>query len=92
MARELSLWCYTAASPKAFFLDANCLFPLLVWGMHFRMWTFYIAIGGVLFFWLLTRLGYSPTELLRRILRRTSGRQRNLQGWDRDVMRLRCRW
>jgi intracellular multiplication protein IcmT len=63
------MWRDTGLSPQFFVVDARILFPLFVFFMHISKITFYIALSGILVFWIMGRFGWTPQVLFRSILR-----------------------
>lgn len=61
MARTITEphWRDSARNPRFFIIDARAAFPLLVFLMHIRIWTFVLAVLAMLFFGLLERYGFS---------------------------------
>lgn len=62
MAIEASRWHWrnTAIQAHFFFLDASVALPILLWMVHMRQWTFYLAIGFMVVLWILDRKGFTP--------------------------------
>ena len=58
-------WRDSARRLKFFFLPGQAVYPLFIWIVYSRMWTFYIAIISSLFFAVLFRYGFSPRVFLR---------------------------
>jgi intracellular multiplication protein IcmT len=58
-------WRDSARPAKLFIIDANAAFPLLLFLVHIKTWTFIVAISFMLFFTLLRRYGYSISIFLR---------------------------
>lgn len=61
-------WRDSARTAKFFFIDAKAAFPIFLFLMHIRLWTFIIAVAIMVFFTLLNRFGYS-VEVFFRIFR-----------------------
>lgn len=83
-------WSYTAFTPLIGPIDARAILPMAVWALHMSWLTFYIAVAGVAFFWVVYRLGYSPSALLFAVIRSLMGSIRPVV--DRYTIRKRCRW
>jgi intracellular multiplication protein IcmT len=60
-------WCFTALRPRFFKLDAKAIFPLGLWLLHWRLWTFMVAIIGVMVMAALERWGLPPKMALGRL-------------------------
>ena len=54
--------------------DASVLIPLVLWFYHWRWWTFYTALGGVVFFIGLNMYGLTPVTFWRSLRCRLLGR------------------
>ena len=61
-------WRDSAKNARFFFIDAIAAFPMLLFLVHIKMWTFIIAMIAMTFFTILNRFGYS-VELFLRIVR-----------------------
>ncbi|MEI8054404.1 MAG: IcmT/TraK family protein [bacterium] len=58
-------WRDSARPARFFFIDASVAFPLLVFLVHIRLWTFILAVIVMAFFTVLGRYGYSVGVFLR---------------------------
>ncbi len=58
-------WRDSARSPRFFFVDALAAFPMLLFLLHIRWWTFYLAIASVLFFAILERFNFTVPVFIR---------------------------
>lgn len=58
-------WRDSARPAKFFIIDAKAAFPVFLFLLHIRLWTFIIAILATLFFTMLNRFGYSVEVFLR---------------------------
>lgn len=58
-------WRDTARSPRFFVVDARAAFPLLLFILHFKLWTFIVAIICMLFFAMLERFGFTVQIFFR---------------------------
>lgn len=67
---ENAHWRDSALQAKFFFVDAKAAFPLILFLMHIKLWTFIVAVIVMGFFALLSRYGYS-VEVFLRILKAT---------------------
>lgn len=61
------MWSNSALKAKLFFISANALFPMILFMGHIRLWTFYVAIGFILFLASLEYFGYTPIIVSRKI-------------------------
>lgn len=67
---ENAHWRDSARSAKFFFVDAKAAFPLILFLVHIKLWTFIVALIIMTFFTLLSRYGFS-VEVFLRIFRST---------------------
>jgi intracellular multiplication protein IcmT len=74
---ENAHWRDSARPARFFFIDANVAFPLLVFLVHIKLWTFILAVIVMAFFTLLSRYGYTVGVFLR-ILRSTLAGSRKM--------------
>jgi intracellular multiplication protein IcmT len=58
-------WRDSARTPKFFFIESWAAFPMLLFLLHIRWWTFILAIVFTIFFSLLYRYGFSIPVFLR---------------------------
>ena len=58
-------WRDSARSAKLFIIDASAAFPLLLFLVHIRLWSFVIAALVMTLFTILNRYGYSASIFLR---------------------------
>ena len=58
-------WRDSARSARFFIIDAQAAFPVVLFLLHIRLWTFIIAIAATFFFTILNRFGYSVIVFLR---------------------------
>jgi len=54
-------WRDSARPARFFVIDARAAFPLLLFLLHIRVWSFFVAIIAVCFFAILERYGFSLT-------------------------------
>lgn len=66
-------WRDTGRRAKFFFVDAMSAFPLVLFLLHIRWWTFFLAIASMLVFWLVERKGFFVPECLRWLRNKISG-------------------
>lgn len=52
-------WRDSARTPRFFVMDAYAAFPLLIWLLHFRLWTFIMAVSFTSFFAALEYYGFT---------------------------------
>jgi intracellular multiplication protein IcmT len=58
-------WRDSARIPRFFMIDARAAFPLLLFLVHIRLWSFLIALGATLFFGIIEHYGFSVPVFLR---------------------------
>lgn len=75
------MWRDTGRRVGFFGLDAWCCLPLAMWALHWRWWTFYLAIGGVAFFGLLQKLGMNVPAFVRWVRSIIAGTDRTGTPW-----------
>jgi len=58
-------WRDSSRNPRFFFVDANAAFPLVLFLLHVRQWTFFLALGAIIFFGILERFSFTVPIFLR---------------------------
>lgn len=58
-------WRDSSRQPRFFFVDALAAFPLVIFLLHIRLWTLYIAIASIVFFAILERFNFTVPVFLR---------------------------
>lgn len=58
-------WRDSARSVRFFIWDGKTVFPMLLFLLHIRWWTFIVAVSAVFFFTILNRFGFSVEVFLR---------------------------
>lgn len=74
-------WRDSARRPKFYFMDANAAFPLLLFLLHIKLWTFVLTIGTVIFFVILGRFGLSIPIFKRLVISTIAGPLRIARPW-----------
>jgi intracellular multiplication protein IcmT len=74
-------WRDSARYPKFFIFDSRAVFPLFLWMLHIRWWTFILAIITTAFFSLLLRYGFSVAIFFRWLRAMIAGRRRAALPW-----------
>ena len=82
------MWRDSALYPKFFFIDARSTLALMVFFLHISWLTFYIAIIGIIFFWVIERRGYTPTIFF--LVFRNNITRNNRTLTDAITLRRRC--
>lgn len=83
MARfsETAHWRDTARSPRFFLIDYRAAFPLLLFLLHIRVWSFALAVIAMSFFTLIERYGFTVTVFLRWIRTTLAGPRKIASPW-----------
>ena len=58
-------WRDSARIPRFFMIDARAAFPLLLFLLHIRIWTFVLAVIATIFFGVLERYGFTLMVFFR---------------------------
>jgi len=58
-------WRDSARSARFFFVDAKASFPMLIFLVHIKLWTFILATTVMIFFTVLNHFGFSTEVFLR---------------------------
>jgi len=74
-------WRDSARSARFFFVDARASFPLIIFLVHIRYWTFGLAIATMIFFALLERYGFTVVVFGRWLRSFFAGPLKSSQPW-----------
>lgn len=74
-------WRDSARPTKFFIFDAKAAFPLLLFLLHMRLWTFIVAIVAWLFFTYLNYRGFSIAVFLRWLRSTLAGKRKMAIPW-----------
>lgn len=77
-------WRDSARTPRFFIVDATASFPLVIFLLHIRLWTFSLACGAILFFMVLERFEFTVPVFLRWIRSFLAGPDRIAYPWWRE--------
>jgi intracellular multiplication protein IcmT len=78
------MWRNTALPVKIVFLDARVCLPLLVFVVYWSWATFYVAVGGMAFFVIISWFGLTVPTMFRLIRRLLVGPvRRAVPAWKR---------
>lgn len=58
-------WRDSARTPRFFVVDAYAAFPLVLFLLHIRWWTFYLAIATMIFFSIIERFNFTVPVFMR---------------------------
>lgn len=78
---ETAHWRDSARRPKFFMVDAYATFPLLLFLLHIKWWTFFLAIAAVAFFATLERFGFTVPVFFRWLKVFLIGNIRSARPW-----------
>lgn len=65
MVQPGAKWRDSARNPRFFVVDALAAFPLILFLLHIRLWTFYLAILAIIFFAVIERFNFTIPIFLR---------------------------
>ena len=74
-------WRDSARSVRFFIWDGKTAFPMLLFLLHIRLWTFIVAVLAMLFFTVLNRYGFSVIVFLRWFRSLIAGRRKTALPW-----------
>ncbi len=74
-------WRDSARTAKFFFIDAKAAFPIFLFLVHIKIWTFIIALTIMVFFTILNRFGYSVDVFLRIFKMKLAGPRKTVIPW-----------
>lgn len=74
-------WRDSARSVRFFIFEGQAVAPFIIWLLHMRLWTFYVAIACTIFFSLLARLGLTVPVFLRIIRGFFTGSRKLSRPW-----------
>lgn len=80
----ISHWRDSGRIPRFFGIDARSTFPLLLFLVHIKWWTFIVAVIATILFGLIERYGFSATVFLRMIRSLLAGRRKLVRPWWRE--------
>lgn len=78
---ESTHWRDAARTPRFFFMDAFAAFPLLLFLLHIRLWTFLLALGFIAFFAILERFKFTLPVFFRFVRSFLAGPLRMAKPW-----------
>ncbi len=76
-------WRDTARSARFFFVDYRAAFPLLLFLLHIKLWTFCLAVFAILCLYALERYGYTVPVFLRLVRSSLAGPRKYSRPWWR---------
>ncbi len=81
--RVVSHWRDSGRVPHFFIIDARSAFPLLLFLVHIKVWTFVLAVVITLFFGILSRYGLSTVVFFRSVRTLLAGKIKQSKPWWR---------
>ena len=76
-------WRDSARNVRLWLLDFRACFPLLIFLLHIRLWTFILALFTTIFFTLLERYGFTLAVFARWLRSFVAGPRKIAQPWWR---------
>jgi len=73
----------SARAARFFMIDARAAFPLLLFLLHIKLWTFVLAVIATLFFGILERYGFTLVVFWRWFRTSLVGRRKVSSPWWR---------
>lgn len=77
-------WRDSARHARFFLVDARAAFPLLLFLLHIRLWTFVAAIVAMTFFGMLEHYGFTVTVFVRWVRNFLAGPRKHARPWWKD--------
>jgi intracellular multiplication protein IcmT len=74
-------WRDSARSVRFFIWDGQAAFPMVLFLMHIRIWTFVVAVFTMMFFTVLNRYGFTPIVFLRWMRNLVAGKRKISRPW-----------
>lgn len=74
-------WRDSARAARFFFVDARAAFPLLLFLMHMRLWTFILAIVTMVFFAILEKYNFTVVVFGRWLRSFMAGPNKSAHPW-----------
>jgi intracellular multiplication protein IcmT len=74
-------WRNSARHPRFFGIDARITLLILLFLFYIRLWTFLLALAGILFFTALEKLGFSLNVFFRWFRNQLAGRRKLAIPW-----------
>lgn len=78
---QSSHWRDSARSPRFFLVDARAAFPIFLFLMHIRWWTFSLVIISAVFFGIIEHYGFTVPVFLRWLRNFLAGKTKSSQPW-----------
>lgn len=84
MADTSANWRDVARTPRFFFMDSLAAFPLLIFFLHIRLWTFLTALGIIIFLVILEKFKFTIPVFKRWLGASIAGPLRIAKPWWRS--------
>lgn len=81
---ESAHWRDSARKARFFMVDVAAAFPLLIFLLHIRLWTFLVAIITTVFFSVLSRYGFTIPVFLRWLRGFIAGPRKHAIAWWKE--------
>jgi intracellular multiplication protein IcmT len=79
-----TLWRESGRTVRFFIFDGRSAAALVIWFAHWSWWTFYIAVGTLVFFAALERFNYTLPVARRKAMVLMLGKMRRARPWWRQ--------
>lgn len=77
---------YITRRPRFGPIDAQIVYPLLLWMLHIRMWSTIVLFIAIIFLWYLTKKGIHIGMMIRIIRRWFAGNRREIRSpWRKNM-------
>mgnify|MGYP001828687370 CR=1 FL=1 len=77
----MAYWRDSSRIPRFFGIDAKACFPLVIFLLHIKLWTFGIAFGFTIFFAVLEHYGFRDKIFFRLLRNLIIGNRRDAKAW-----------
>lgn len=74
-------WRDTSRPTRFWIFDFRAAFPLILFLLHIRWWTFYTAVAAIILLSLLERYGFAVNVFLRWLRSTLAGRRKTARPW-----------
>lgn len=74
-------WRDSARYPKFFGLDSRAVFPIIIFLLHIKLWTFIVSMITMVFFSMLMRYGFTLGTFLRFLRAQVGGKRKMARPW-----------
>ena len=78
---SVSIWRHASAVPSLLKIPCNAYLPIFIWLFHMRGWSVWTALGVIVFFALLAKLGLTFTVLWAKFLHLMRGPRIYARPW-----------